>query len=54
MICLHCKEPLRYEAGRGWVHQDGLIYQQRLEHGDYVDDHAALPSGDVQEPGPYK
>jgi hypothetical protein len=54
MLCVHCKEPLQFVLTRGWVHSDGLIYKQRMEHGQYVDDHAALPASDVQEHTPYK
>lgn len=45
--CMWCKEPLHYVLGRGWVHADGLLYAQRLEHGQYVDDHCALPAAQV-------
>ena len=28
-ICAHCGEELRFEAGKGYVHQDGGLYAQR-------------------------
>ena len=52
--CIHCREELRFEKGRGWVHREGLIYKQRLEHGEFLDDHAALPDVAIQEPAAHK
>jgi hypothetical protein len=48
-VCVWCGEPLRFERGRGWVHQDGSVYKQRIEkterhpEGELVDDHCVLP-----------
>lgn len=39
--CIHCGELLHRDGDRGWVHPEGLIYKQRIEHGEYLDDHAA-------------
>ncbi|GBD14662.1 hypothetical protein HRbin25_00541 [bacterium HR25] len=25
-VCLYCQQPLRFERGRGWVHQQGGLY----------------------------
>lgn len=57
--CMWCGEPLKFEAGRGWVHQNGSIYMMRCKDcgfkggnsvhcprcgsKNYVDDHCALP-----------
>ena len=43
--CLYCGEELRFERGRGYVHQDGSLYKQRQDPrtGDMVDDHVATP-----------
>lgn len=45
MNCLWCKEELVYAEGKGWVHQDGQIYEQKYdpELGQIVDDHCAVP-----------
>ena len=29
--CLHCKEPLRFEPDRGWVHAEGGAYAMRCD-----------------------
>jgi len=41
--CQWCKEPLRYEPGRGWVHLDGNVYVTKIDSdGVERDDHCAL------------
>lgn len=42
--CVWCREPLRFQPGRGYVHQDGALYRTRLDpDGVERDDHCALP-----------
>ena len=40
MLCVWCKEELKFDPEKGWVHLDGQLYRQRL---DGKDDHCALP-----------
>ena len=48
-ICKWCGEELRYEPRRGWLHQNGQMYIQKLvktdrhPEGELVDDHCAMP-----------
>jgi hypothetical protein len=53
--CVWCRLPLRFEPGRGWVHEaTGRIYATRIDSdGKERDDHCSLPdwseSGAVTE-----
>ena len=49
MYCLWCAEELRYEVGKGWVHQDGSIYKTYVgADGVERDDHCVLPTTDQE------
>lgn len=59
VVCVWCREPLRFEIGKGWIHQNGSLYTMRCRDcgyvgissvlcprcnsKNYVDDHCALP-----------
>jgi hypothetical protein len=50
VTCVWCGEPLKFEVGRGWFHQDGQLYQRRMDpDGVERDDHCALPRWKAQE-----
>ena len=43
--CVWCKQPLRWEPGKGYVHMDGKLYATRIDDdGVERDDHCALPT----------
>jgi len=50
--CYHCRRPLTYYLGRGWLHEDGNVYQQRRmtadEQSDFESRHGRPPS-DVEK-----
>lgn len=43
--CVWCGEELRFDPKKGYVHEDGNLYKQRIDPktGKLVDDHCALP-----------
>ena len=59
VTCLWCGEPLRFEAGRGWIHQNGELYKgncycEGVKHEKsrdcptWRDDHVATPNRSKQ------
>lgn len=42
--CRWCGEELKFDPRKGYVHQDGSVYKQKiLPDGREVDDHCVLP-----------